>query len=128
MCRRIQCLDWGLVLVVTVFLVGCTPPFSSSLPSGNGSPAVPTNPAMTFSPTQILPSQTLTSSKALRFISSTAANLREGPGEQYDVIGRFLRGTQVELLWQEGEWASVRVEGKTGFFYLSFLTPIQPTP
>lgn len=83
---------------------------------------------MTLSPVQTLPSQTVTPSKVLRFISSTAANLREGPGEQYAVISRFPRGTEVELLWQEGEWASVRVEGKTGFLYLSFLTPIRPTP
>ncbi|MEI6308352.1 MAG: SH3 domain-containing protein [bacterium] len=117
-----------MALLVSALLVGCTPPFASPLPSGNGSPVAPTNPTMTLSPAQTLPSQTVTPSKALRFISSAAANLREGPGEQYEVIGRFPRGAEVELLWQEGEWASVRVEGKTGFLYLGFLTPIRPTP
>ncbi len=126
--RLARCLNCGLVMVVAFFLVGCTTPFASPLPSGNGSSVVPTYPTMTLSPVQTLPSQTVTPSKVLRFISSTAANLREGPGEQYMVIGRFPHGTEVELLWQEGEWASVRVEGKTGFLYLSFLTPIRPTP
>ncbi len=128
MLRRIRCLEWGLIMVVTVFMVGCTAPFSSPIPSNTGSPVLPANPTLSLSPNPPQSNQTVTPSKALRFISSTAANLREGPGEQYEVIGRFLRGTEVELLWQEGEWASVRVEGKTGFLYSSFLTPIRPTP
>ncbi|MEI6509390.1 MAG: SH3 domain-containing protein [bacterium] len=128
MLRRIRWLDWVLVLAAVVFVGGCTPPFSSPLPSDNGSSAAPTNPTLSVSPNPTFPSQTITPSKALRFISSTAANLREGPGEQYEVIGRFLHDTEVELLWQEGEWASVRVEGKTGFLYLAFLTSIRPTP
>jgi uncharacterized protein YgiM (DUF1202 family) len=65
---------------------------------------------------------------SLRYITTGMANLREGPGEAFDITARYTRGTQVELLWVEGNWASVRVDGMTGYIYLGFLNPTQTTP
>ena len=68
-------------------------------------------------------------------------NLRAGPGLQYDILGKALRGEMIDILSYEGggTWVSVRVmsSGQVGFMDSSYLasapedvppTPITPTP
>jgi uncharacterized protein YgiM (DUF1202 family) len=43
-------------------------------------------------------------------VAWTTANLREGPGMKYKVVGKVTKGTSLTILEEKGEWYHVRME------------------
>ncbi len=57
-------------------------------------------------------------------IASDVLYLRDEPSTDGDVIGRYRHGTKVEILnsTKYRNWAKVKVGGKTGYMYKSYLS------
>lgn len=53
--------------------------------------------------------------------SNTYLNLRSGSGMEYSVIGHLLRGTEVEVIGESGNWYEVVVPEATGYVYKDYL-------
>jgi hypothetical protein len=57
-----------------------------------------------------------------RAIAVSVANLRAGPGSQYDVVGKLTYGTIIVQLETREEWSMVRTEsGKSGWIHNSLI-------
>lgn len=63
-------------------------------------------------------------------VRAEGANLREGPGARFPVLGRLKRGEAVQLLDERGEWSNVRApDGTEGWVFRDLLTePRVPIP
>ncbi|WP_368280674.1 CD1107 family mobile element protein [Enterocloster clostridioformis] len=53
--------------------------------------------------------------------SDTYLNLRSGSGIEHSVIGHLLRGTEVEVIGESGDWYQVVVPEATGYVYKDYL-------
>ena len=53
--------------------------------------------------------------------SNTYLNLRSGSGMEHSVIGHLLRGTEVEVIGESGDWYEVVVSEATGYVYKDYL-------
>lgn len=53
--------------------------------------------------------------------SDTYLNLRSGSGLEHSVIGHLLRGTEVEVIDESGDWYEVVVPEATGYVYKDYL-------
>lgn len=53
--------------------------------------------------------------------SNTYLNLRTGPGMEHTVIGHLLRGTEVEVIGEDGDWYQVVIPEATGYVYKDYL-------
>ena len=53
--------------------------------------------------------------------SDTYLNLRSGSGLEHSVIGHLLRGTEVEVVGESGDWYQVVVPEATGYVYKDYL-------
>lgn len=53
--------------------------------------------------------------------SDTYLNLRSGSGMEHSVIGHLLRGTEVEVVGESGDWYEVVVPEATGYVYKDYL-------
>ena len=53
--------------------------------------------------------------------NSGKLNMREAPGTDAKVTGRYRNGTQVEILEVGDEWVKVSINGKTGYMMIKFL-------
>ena len=53
--------------------------------------------------------------------SDTYLNLRSGSGLEHSVIGHLLRGTEVEVVGEDGDWYEVVVPEATGYVYKDYL-------
>ena len=53
--------------------------------------------------------------------SDTYLNLRSGSGLEHSVIGHLLRGTEVEVIGESGDWYEVVVPEATGYVYKDYL-------
>ncbi len=53
--------------------------------------------------------------------SNTYLNLRSGSGMEHSVIGHLLRGTEVEVIGESGDWYEVVVPEATGYVYKDYL-------
>ena len=53
--------------------------------------------------------------------SNTYLNLRSGSGMEHSVIGHLLRGTEVEVIGECGNWYEVVVPEATGYVYKDYL-------
>lgn len=53
--------------------------------------------------------------------SDTYLNLRSGSGLEHSVIGHLLRGTEVEVVGEDGDWYQVVVPEATGYVYKDYL-------
>ena len=53
--------------------------------------------------------------------SNTYLNLRSGSGMEHSVIGHLLRGTEVEIIGECGNWYEVVVPEATGYVYKDYL-------
>lgn len=53
--------------------------------------------------------------------SDTYLNLRSGSGLEHSVIGHLLRGTEVEVVGESGDWYEVVVPEATGYVYKDYL-------
>ena len=53
--------------------------------------------------------------------SDTYLNLRSGSGMEHSVIGHLLRGTEVEVIGESGDWYQVVVSEATGYVYKDYL-------
>lgn len=53
--------------------------------------------------------------------SDTYLNLRSGSGLEHSVIGHLLRGTEVEVIGESGDWYQVVVPEATGYVYKDYL-------
>ena len=53
--------------------------------------------------------------------SDTYLNLRSGSGMEHSVIGHLLRGTEVEVVGESGDWYEVVVPEVTGYVYKDYL-------
>jgi len=53
--------------------------------------------------------------------SDTYLNLRSGSGMEHSVIGHLLRGTEVEVIGESGDWYEVVVPEATGYVYKDYL-------
>ena len=53
--------------------------------------------------------------------SDTYLNLRSGSGMEHSVIGHLLRGTEVEVIGEDGDWYQVVVPEATGYVYKDYL-------
>lgn len=63
----------------------------------------------------------------LRFYAHENINLRSGPGEKYQVIGRLLPGETVEVVRSEGEWGELRRTRGKAYVLLGLLQK-EPLP
>ena len=53
--------------------------------------------------------------------SDTYLNLRSGSGLEHSVIGPLLRGTEVEVIGESGDWYEVVIPEATGYVYKDYL-------
>ena len=53
--------------------------------------------------------------------SDTYLNLRSGSGLEHSVIGHLLRGTEVEVVGESGDWYEVVIPEATGYVYKDYL-------
>lgn len=53
--------------------------------------------------------------------SDTYLHLRTGPGMEHTIIGHLLRGTEVEVIGESGDWYEVVVPETTGYVYKDYL-------
>lgn len=53
--------------------------------------------------------------------SDTYLNLRSGSGLEHSVIGHLLRGTEVEVVGESGDWYQVVIPEATGYVYKDYL-------
>ena len=53
--------------------------------------------------------------------SDTYLHLRTGPGMEHTIIGHLLRGTEVEVIGESGDWYEVVVPEATGYVYKDYL-------
>ena len=53
--------------------------------------------------------------------SDTYLNLRSGSGLEHSVIGHLLRGTEVEVVGEDGDWYEVMIPEATGYVYKDYL-------
>ena len=53
--------------------------------------------------------------------SDTYLNLRSGSGLEHSVIGHLLRGTEVEVVGENGDWYQVVIPEATGYVYKDYL-------
>ena len=53
--------------------------------------------------------------------SDTYLNLRSGSGLEHSVIGHLLRGTEVEVIGESGDWYEVVIPEATGYVYKDYL-------
>ena len=53
--------------------------------------------------------------------SDTYLNLRSGSGLEHSVIGHLLRGTEVEVIGESGDWYQVVIPEATGYVYKDYL-------
>lgn len=68
-------------------------------------------------------------SAALRWVSASAINVREGPGTSHGVAGRLTRGEAVTVVADAGDgWVRIRIEGDglEGFVAARLLTDSAP--
>ena len=65
----------------------------------------------------------ITTTGDLRLVSGKLVNVRGGPGEQYDVVGKLTRGNEVEVLAESGDgWVEMRsTDGVTIGWVAGFL-------
>ena len=76
------------------------------------------------------PSTDNNTSITLKYVTGNSVNFRKGPGTNYSVIGSFSKGTQVEFISNEGNWAKIKHNGTIGYIsnnYLSSTKPTEPT-
>ena len=60
--------------------------------------------------------------------SDTYLNLRSGSGLEHSVIGHLLRGTEVEVVGEDGDWYEVVVPEATGYVYKDYLDVAEQEP
>lgn len=53
--------------------------------------------------------------------SDSYLHLRTGPGMEYQIIGHLLRGTEVEVVGEDGDWYQVVVPEASGYVYKDYL-------
>ena len=53
--------------------------------------------------------------------SSSYLHLRTGPGMEHQIIGHLLRGTEVEVVGEDGDWYQVVVPETSGYVYKDYL-------
>ena len=53
--------------------------------------------------------------------SDPSLNLRSGSGLEHSVIGHLLRGTEVEVIGESGDWYEVVIPEATGYVYKDYL-------
>lgn len=53
--------------------------------------------------------------------NDTYLNLRSGSGMEHSVIGHLLRGTEVEVVGESGDWYEVVIPEATGYVYKDYL-------
>lgn len=61
-------------------------------------------------------------------VTASTLNVRPDPSTQNDPVGKLERGTQVEVLEQQGGWYRIRSGSLTGFVFGDFLTIREPQP
>jgi hypothetical protein len=81
------------------------PPKKSVEPDKGASP--PSPPPVVETPKTSSPPPKTTSKTQVVW---TTANLREGPGMKYKVVGKVTKGTSLTILEEKGEWYHVRME------------------
>ena len=72
---------------------------------------------------------TATPSYDAEVVADSMLNLRAGPGDEYDVLGSYPRGTWGMLTGKSanGEWLRVRTpDGKTGWMWAAYLVVKKP--
>ena len=53
--------------------------------------------------------------------SNSYLHLRTGPGMEHQIIGHLLRGTEVEVVGEDGDWYQVVVPEASGYVYKDYL-------
>ena len=53
--------------------------------------------------------------------SDTFLHLRTGPGMEHTIIGHLLRGTEVEVIGEDGDWYQVVIPEATGYVHKAYL-------
>lgn len=53
--------------------------------------------------------------------SDTYLHLRTGPGMEHTIIGHLLRGTEVEVIGEDGDWYQVVIPEATGYVHKAYL-------
>lgn len=57
--------------------------------------------------------------------SNTYLNLRSGGGMEYEIIGHLLRGTEVKVIGESGDWYEVIVPERTGYVHKNYLDVVE---
>ncbi|WP_153019486.1 SH3 domain-containing protein, partial [Bacillus gaemokensis] len=69
----------------------------------------------------------LAESENLATVNATNLNIREQPTTQSKIVGKAKKGTTVQILGKEKEWAKISHEGKEGYVSLQFLKLLEKT-
>ena len=54
-------------------------------------------------------------------VTSSALNVRKGPGTDSAILGSFKRGTRVNVQYTSGNWAYVSTKRLSGYVSLNYL-------
>ena len=71
-----------------------------------------------------LPVETPEADADLREVTASRLNMRGGPGTGHPVLATLDRGTQVEVIAENGSWVQVRTGGRTGWMASKLLSEI----
>lgn len=62
-----------------------------------------------------------------KIINTSALNIREQPGKNYEIVGQALQGEKVSVLSQSGEWTKIKTgSGIEGFVATKYLISASP--
>ncbi len=62
-------------------------------------------------------------------VTAERADVREGPGPRFPILGHLNRGEGVEVLDERGDWSNVRTPGGLeGWVFRGLLTPLRVLP
>ncbi|WP_257156082.1 SH3 domain-containing protein, partial [Bacillus cereus] len=78
--------------------------------------------------TSFLSTHAFAESDNLATVNATNLNIREQPTTQGKVIGTVKKGTNVQVLSKEKEWAKISHDGKEGYVTLQFLGFLNGNP
>jgi hypothetical protein len=57
-------------------------------------------------------------------VTASALNVRQGPGTSYDVLGKIVRDTQLDILALTGDWGRIHYRGGNAYVHTNYLTPV----
>ena len=66
-------------------------------------------------------STTTTTAQLIHLITADVLNVRQGPGSDYDVVGKLTYGDVVEILSEEGDWYRILYDGQEAYIHKDYV-------